>query len=235
MTATDDMLLDTLALVPVSNHQTLVVPPHSQQNQQLQIVPISITQQPPHGMHNQQNQFVSLTAHRQQNQQQQLVPTTTHQNPDLIHPTTQNQNQPTFNSSSQPSNTQQAMLQFTQYNIQQTQVQVQVTTQVETYLITSTQRQPQANFDVNNESLPLNYQQVPPSAPLMPVPPGMQCSLRDLSPELWATLPPQRQRRLPLHPPGQTWNPVFDKGKAVITHTHSTSVAPPQTLDAGIY
>jgi hypothetical protein len=48
MTATDDMLLDTLALVPVSNHQTPVVPPHSQQNQQLQIVPISITQQPPH-------------------------------------------------------------------------------------------------------------------------------------------------------------------------------------------
>jgi hypothetical protein len=67
MTATDDMLLDTLALVPVSNHQTPAVPPHSQHNQQLQIVSVSITQQPPH-MHNQQNQFMSLIAHRQQNQ-----------------------------------------------------------------------------------------------------------------------------------------------------------------------
>jgi hypothetical protein len=100
MTTTDDMLLDTLALVPVSTHQTPAVPLHSQQNQQLQLVPVSITQQPPHGMPNQQQQLMPLTAHRHQNQQQQLVPTTAHQNIVLIHPTTQNHNQLTFNSSS---------------------------------------------------------------------------------------------------------------------------------------
>jgi hypothetical protein len=124
------------------------------------------------------------------------------------------------------------MLQFTQYNIQQTQVQVQVTTQVDTYPIISTQRQPQSTIGANNESLPLNYPHI--TAPLRSLPLENQFSLPHLPPEPRASPPPQRQRRILLHPTGQNWNHAFDKGKAVITHAPSTTVAPPQTLATGI-
>jgi hypothetical protein len=61
-----------------------------------------------------------------------------------------------------------------------------------------------------------------------------QFFLPDLPPEFRASPPPQRQRRIPLHPTGQNWNHAVDKGKAVITHVPSATVAPPQTLATGI-
>jgi hypothetical protein len=216
-TTDDDMILDNLALVPITTHQNEAEILQSLQNQLQQIVPVSIS----HG-----------TPQIGQNQQQQIVPTTVHHHSEPTHTSTWIQNHSAYNPSSQVTTSQQAMLQFTQYNIQQTQVQVQVTTQVDTYPIISTQRQPQSTIGANNESLPLNYPHI--TAPLRSLPLENQFSLPHLPPEPRASPPPQRQRRILLHPTGQNWNHAFDKGKAVITHAPSTTVAPPQTLATGI-
>jgi hypothetical protein len=216
-TTADDMILDNLALVPVTTHQNETEILQSLQNQLQQIVPVSI----PHG-----------TTQLGQIQQQQSVPTTVHQQTEPTHTTTWIQNHYAYIPSSQVATSQQAMLQFTQYNIQQTQVQVQVTTQVDTYPIISTQRHPQPTIAANNESLPLNYPPI--TALLMSLPLENQFTLPHLPPEPRASPPQQRQRRIPLHPTGQNRNHAFDKGKEVITHVPLATVAPPQTLATGI-
>jgi hypothetical protein len=206
-TATDDMILDTLALVPVTNPQIEAEIFQSLQHPTQQLVPVSMSH---------------CNTRTEENQQHQIVPTTVQQHLQTTHTSTWIQNQPAIIPSQAPTS-QQAMLQFTQYNIQQTQVQVQVTTQVDTYPIISTQRQNQSTNDATNEPLPPHL-----PAPLRPLPMHIQYPLPDLPPESRAVPPPQRQRRIPLHPTGQNWNPAIDKGKAVITHVPSATVAPPK-------
>jgi hypothetical protein len=166
----------------------------------------------------------------EENQQCQIVPTTVQQHFQTTQSSTWIQNQPAFIPSSQAPTSQQAMLQFTQFNIQQTQVQVQVTSQVETYPIISTHRQNQSANDATNEQLPPHL-----SAPPRPLPMHIQFPMPDLPPvpRAAAAPPPQRQRSIPLHPTGQNWNPAIDKGKEVITHVPPPTVAPPQNPSYG--
>jgi hypothetical protein len=205
-TSTDDMILDNLALVPVTISQTEAEIFQSLQHPTHQLVPVSMSHFNPRTGDNQHNQ---------------IVPTTVQQHFEPTHTSTWIQNQPAIIPSSQAPTSQQAMLQFTQYNIQQTQVQVQVTTQVDTYPIISTQRQNQSTNDVINEPLQRHL-----SAPLRSLPLHIQFPLPDFPPESRTVPPPQRQRRIPLHL-RQNWNPAVDKGKEVITHVPSATVAPP--------
>jgi hypothetical protein len=120
-----------------------------------------------------------------------------------------------------------SMLEFNQFNIRQTQVRVQVTTQADispTFEVN--QRHHVPNFltvteSLNSQMIPMTAQQTPQQHPALPIQP----------PVIISTPPTQQLQRPPGVHPGQSRNSQLDKGKSVLSHD---SPHAPQTINEHI-
>jgi hypothetical protein len=116
-----------------------------------------------------------------------------------------------------------SMLQFNQFNIRQTQVRVQVTTQPDmSPTLEANQRHHlpiaiTSTMSLNNQMVPMTVQHSPQQQSDLPIPPS----------GLILTPPTQQLQRTPGVHPGQLRNTTIDKGKSVLSHAPQLD---PQTL-----
>jgi hypothetical protein len=126
------------------------------------------------------------------------------------------------------------MMQFNQFNIRQTQLRVQVTTQADiSPTLGINQRHQGPNFltvseHMQSQMIPMTVQQTPQLHSIIPIQPL----------GIISTPPTQQLQLSPGVHPGQYWNSQFDKGKSVLSHepphaphTLTEHINPPQPME----